>query len=163
MRPGDRVKLPKAVAKLYEAVEELEKEFNRPFTIDGHLMGSIGEVLARQVFGLILHDPSHQGHDGRCNTRGEVEIKITARNSVAFRGDCNHLIVFKVLNHEEAELIYDGLGEPAMIHAGKQGSNGQRRIALSRLRSLAEQNERVGTKPGHDEQYRRPGSGGRSF
>ena len=50
MKPGDRIKLPAAVKKLYEAVEELEKEYDRPFTIDGHLMGSIGEVLARQAF-----------------------------------------------------------------------------------------------------------------
>lgn len=140
MKPGDRIKLPAAVRKLYEAVEELEKEYDRPFTIDGHLMGSIGEVLARQAFGFILHPPSHKGHDARCDTRGEVEIKITAGNSVAFRDGCNHLVVFKILDHDEAELIYDGLGAPAMVHAGKQGSNGQRRIALSKLRALAQQN-----------------------
>jgi hypothetical protein len=138
MKPGDRIKLPPAVKKLYAAVEELEKQYDRPFTIDGHLMGSIGEVLAWQTFGFVLHPPSHKGHDARCNDRGEVEIKITAGSSVAFRGDCNHLIVFKMLNHDEAELIYDSLGAPAMLLAGKLQKNGQRQIAISRLRALAE-------------------------
>jgi hypothetical protein len=139
MKPGDRISLPEAVAKLYAAVEELEKQYERRFTIDGHLMGSIGEVLAREAFKLTLHPPSYKGHDGLCATRGQVEIKITAGQSVAIRDDCNHLIVFKIIDCNEAQLIYDGLGAPAMLFAGKKGSNGQRRIALSRLRQLAEQ------------------------
>jgi hypothetical protein len=33
MKPGGRMKLPKAVAKIYAAVEELEEEFKQPFTV----------------------------------------------------------------------------------------------------------------------------------
>lgn len=87
MKPGERVKLPKAVAKIYEAVEELKVAYpGRPFTPDGHLIGSIGEVVAREVFGFELYPPSNKGHDARCKTRGDVEVKITAGDSVAFRG-----------------------------------------------------------------------------
>jgi len=36
MKPGDKIKLPKAVARIYEAVEELRQEFpGRPFTRSG--------------------------------------------------------------------------------------------------------------------------------
>lgn len=67
MKPGDKIKLPKAVAKIYEAVEELEKAYpGRPFTPDGHLVGSIGEVVARETFGFELYEPSHKGHDAKC-------------------------------------------------------------------------------------------------
>jgi hypothetical protein len=94
MKPGDRVRLPKAVAKIYEAVEELKAAYpGRPFTPDGHLIGSIGEVVARETFGFDLY--------------------------VA------------------AELVYDGLGAPVLRLAGKPGSNGQRRFAISKLRQLA--------------------------
>jgi hypothetical protein len=42
-----RIKLPEAVAQIYRAVEELEALYRpRKFTPDGHLVGSIGEVLA---------------------------------------------------------------------------------------------------------------------
>jgi hypothetical protein len=93
MKPGDRVKLPKAVAKIYEAVEELEKDYlGRPFTPDGHLIGSIGEVVVRETFGFELYPPSHHGHDARCATRGDVEVKITSGTTVALRGACNHLM-----------------------------------------------------------------------
>jgi hypothetical protein len=138
MKPGDRVKLPKAVAKIYEAVEELKRAYpGRPFTPDGHLIGSIGEVVAREIFGFDLYPPSYKGHDACCKTRGDVEVKITAGNSVAFRGDCNHLIVLRVVSPEAAELVYDGPGAPALRLAGKPGSNGQRRLAISKLRQLA--------------------------
>ncbi|WP_441267699.1 DUF6998 domain-containing protein [Bradyrhizobium sp. 215_C5_N1_1] len=76
-------------------------------------------------------------HDARCKARGDVEIKITAGNSVAFRGDCNHLIVLKLVSPEEAEIVYDDLGASALKLAGKIRSNGQRRLAISKLRQLA--------------------------
>lgn len=87
----------------------MEKAYpGRPFTPDGHLVGSIGEVLARETFGFELYPPSNKGHDAKCATRGEVEVKITAGNAVSFRGACNHLIALKIISPHEAEIIYDG-------------------------------------------------------
>src|SRR5438094_7240644 len=109
MKPGDRVSLPEPIVKIYEAVAELERSYpGRPFTPDGHLVGSIGEVVAREAFGFTLYPPSNKGHDARCEARGDVEIKITAGNMVAFRGDCNHLIVLRIISPQEAEIVYDG-------------------------------------------------------
>jgi hypothetical protein len=46
------------------------------------------------------------------------------------------LVVLKVSNPEEAEIIYDGPGEPAWAAAGKLQKNGQRTIRLSKLKRL---------------------------
>lgn len=93
MKPGDRVKSPKAVAKIYEAVAELEKAYpGRPLTPDGPLVGSNGEFVAREIFGFELYPPSNKGHDAKCATRGDVEVKITAGDGVSFRRACNDLI-----------------------------------------------------------------------
>jgi hypothetical protein len=41
------IKLPVPVAAaVCEAITELETAYGRKFTIDGHLLGSIGEVVA---------------------------------------------------------------------------------------------------------------------
>jgi hypothetical protein len=50
---GERVPLPGPVADIYKAVEELTswRYPGRPFTPDGHLVGSIGEVIAMEAFG----------------------------------------------------------------------------------------------------------------
>ena len=50
---------------------------------------------------------------------------------------CVRLIVLKVISPEEAEIIYDGPGEPVWTNAGNVQKNGQRRISLSKLRKLA--------------------------
>ena len=45
-----RIKLPARVAAIYRAVEELEAAYPlRKFTPDGHLVGSIGEVIAAEA------------------------------------------------------------------------------------------------------------------
>jgi hypothetical protein len=138
MKPGSRVPLPRAIAKIYEAVAELEEKYpGRPFTPDGHLVGSIGEVVAREIFMFELYPPSNRGHDARCTVRGDVEIKITAGKEVAFRGDCNHLIVLQIVSPREAEIIYDGPGAPVLAIAGNMASNGQRRASIARIKALA--------------------------
>jgi hypothetical protein len=139
-------KLPRAVADIYRAVAELEEQYpRRRFTPDGHLIGSIGEVIAREAFGIELHPASRRGHDARCPTRGDVQIKITAGNSIAFRGPCHWLIVFKIISPEEAELIYDGPGAGLWEKAGggRTASNGQRRLSLSKLKTPADNRTQI--------------------
>ena len=134
-----RVPLPAAVAKIYEAVEELEAAYpGRKFTPDGHLVGSIGEVIAAEALGLKLHPASYPGHDAFDGV-GDVQIKMTGPTgkSIALYATCVRLVVLKVVSPHEAEIVYDGPGEPAWAAAGAMGKNGQRVVSLSRLRKLA--------------------------
>lgn len=53
------------VQKLIEIVKELEDDFpGRHFTLDGHLVGSIGEVMAAYYYGIELYKASEKGYDG---------------------------------------------------------------------------------------------------
>jgi Family of unknown function (DUF6998) len=133
-----KVKLPGPVAAIYRAVKELEAEFpGRKFTPDGHLGGSIGEAIAAKALGLTLHPASHPRHDARDATGRDVQIKMTAGNSVALYATCDRLVVLKVNPEElEAEIVYDGSGEPAWAAAGKMQKNGQRVIRLKKLLAL---------------------------
>ncbi len=133
----ERIKLPGPVADIYRAVAELERLYpDRKFTPDGHLVGSIGEVIVRERFGLTLHSMSKPGHDG-FDDAGDIQIKITAGITVGMSADCVRLIVLKIASPEEAEIIYDGPGTPAWAAAGPMQKNGQRNIGLSKLKSLA--------------------------
>jgi hypothetical protein len=131
-----RVKLPKPVADIYRAVGELSKEFpGRKFTPDGHLVGSIGEVVAAKALGLTLYLASRPGHDAH-DANGGVQIKMTAGRSVALYATCTRLVVLTVVSPEEAEIVYDGPGEPVWQAAGPPQKNGQRTIGLSKLKKL---------------------------
>jgi hypothetical protein len=47
------------VQQLIEIVKELEKDFpGRHFTLGGHLVGSIGEVMASYYYGIELYTAS---------------------------------------------------------------------------------------------------------
>lgn len=52
------------IRELFRAAQALADRFpGRPFTPDGHPVGSIGEVLAAERYGLTLQPPSTTGHD----------------------------------------------------------------------------------------------------
>ena len=135
MKPATtRIKLPASVADIYRAVEAMERQYpGRKFTPDGHLVGSIGEVIAAEHFGLTLLPSSHPGHDATDADGRLVQIKLTAGNSISLFADCDRLIVLRVVSPEQAEIVYDGPGAPVWAAAGKMQKNGQRKIALSKL------------------------------
>jgi hypothetical protein len=133
-----RICLPEPVAKIYEAVEELSALYpGRPFTPDGHLVGSIGEVIAAEALGLTLYPPSQPGHDAY-DDDGDVQIKLTAGGSISMYATCDRLVVLRVVSPREAEIAYDGPGDIAWENAGPMAKNGQRRISLARLTRLVE-------------------------
>jgi hypothetical protein len=88
-RKGQRIKLPSPVADIYRAVEALEQRYpGRKFTPDGHLVGSIGEVIAAEHFGLTLLPPSHPSHDAKDAHGMLVQIKLTAGKNVSMYAEC---------------------------------------------------------------------------
>lgn len=132
-----RIRLPKPVRDIYRAVEELQLAYpDRKFTPDGHLVGSIGEVVAKEAFDLVLFPMSHSGHDARDAAGRDVQVKLTGSSSVSMYATCDRLIVLKIVSPDEAEVVYDGDGAPAWSAAGKLQKNGQRTIGLSKLRKL---------------------------
>ena len=131
-----RIPLPAPVAKIYEAVAELSALYpGRPFTPDGHLVGSIGEVIAAEALGLTLYPPSQACHDA-FDANGDVQIKLTAGKSISMYSLCERLVVLKVVTPQEAEIVYDGPGDIAWENAGPMAKNGQRRISIVSLKRL---------------------------
>jgi hypothetical protein len=122
---------------LYRIVAELQKLFpDRPFTPDGHLVGSLGEVIAAYYYNLRLLPPSSEGQDAVAENGKPVEIKITQGTRVAFRNPPDHLLVLKLQPDGTADEIYNGPGDEPWRQAGRMQRNGQRPITLSRLKAL---------------------------
>lgn len=123
--------------QLYGATDSLETIFpGRKFTLDGHLVGSIGEVVAAYMFGLELNPASTKAHDARTKDGREVEIKLTQGRSISLRHEPEHLLVLSRPKGERITVVYNGPGASAWREAGKLQSNGQRAIGLARLRAL---------------------------
>jgi Family of unknown function (DUF6998) len=127
------------VQALRAQVRALEVLFpGRPFTLDGHLVGSIGEVLAAERYGLTLLPPSAEAHDASTADGKRVQIKLTQGKSVALRSNCDHLIVLRLNEAGEAEEIFNGPGAIVWAAVGKMQKNGQRAISIVKLKRLME-------------------------
>lgn len=136
--PNAVSELPDLVRQLRGLVGQLEHLFpERRFTLDGHLLGSIGEVLAAQLYGLKLLPMSEPTHDAETTTTGTpVQIKVTQGTRVALRAEPRHLLVLRLTDDGNATEVYNGPGAPAWSACGKMQDNGQRPISVSRLRQL---------------------------
>jgi hypothetical protein len=132
--------VPKLVERLYAIVAELEAHFpGRPFTLDGHLVGSLGEVLGAAYYDLELLPCSSECHDAVGANGQQVQIKATQCEKVGMRSLCDHLLVLRLSKDGSAHEVYNGPGELAWNAAGPMQRNGQRAIRLSTLSRLASQ------------------------
>ena len=123
---------------LYRIVDRLETLFpDRKFTPDGHLVGSIGEVVAAGMFGLELLPASAPHHDAISVDGRKVQIKFTQGTRVALRAEPDHLLVLRLDRNRSVEVVYNGKGGSPWSQAGKMQKNGQRAISLARLRDIA--------------------------
>lgn len=137
MTTSDVHQIPRLVQELYGVVRRLETLFpGRKFTPDGHLVGSIGEVLAAHSYSLGLLPASAPTHDARSTDGKLVQIKATQGKYVGLRFEPETLLVLKLMPDGTNEEVYNGPGSLAWDNAGKMQSNGQRAIGLSRLRGL---------------------------
>ena len=125
------------IKELYKITNELESSYpGRKFTIDGHLVGSIGEVIVAEHYGLKLLPNSTETHDAVSADGKYVQIKSTQINRIAISSEPNYLIVVKLFSDGSWEEVYNGPGKPVWDNAGKIQKNGQCPVSLSKLRSL---------------------------
>ena len=77
--------LSEKIRALYAIVNDLETAYpGRRFTLDGHMIGSIGEVIAAEAFGLNLLPNSTPEHDAIAYDGRLVQIKVTQRDRIAY-------------------------------------------------------------------------------
>ncbi|HDY84218.1 hypothetical protein LCGC14_0581400 [marine sediment metagenome] len=138
----DREKFKKLISELYSVVAGLEEMFpNRHFTPDGHMVGSIGECLVANAYGLELQTASNKGYDATSRDGRKIEIKATQSKSVAFRSESQYVIVILIMGDGNFEEIYNGPGHLVwkQFCDKKLPSNGQHQISINKLKTLNNQ------------------------
>ena len=133
--------------QLFQIVEQLETEYaeyNRKFTIDGHLIGSIGEVLVAEAFDLKLKDTGTPMIDAvtKDGTNRTVQIKATQIDRVSFSSKHENedvpdqVIVISIDKTGNWKVEFNGPGKLIYENLGKPQKNGQSQISLTKLRRL---------------------------
>ena len=117
-----------AIKKIFRSCQRLTELTKRPFSPDGHLVGSFGEVVAAELLNLTLMPPSNDGYDAIDDQGRRVEIKATTRTSIGLSASgtrAERLVVVVVDGDGETEIAYDGPTAPAWDAAGKARSSFQ--------------------------------------
>ena len=128
--------LRQKVGELVQIVNKLEQAFpGRHFTLDGHLVGSIGEVLAVYYYGVELYPPSAPKHDG-CVDGKEVQIKITQRDVVLLGEEPEYLLVLYLANTGAAFEVYNGPGKLVWDSVKSTDKRGYKHLRVNKLMEL---------------------------
>jgi hypothetical protein len=111
-------------AQLTEAATRLGVARN--FTLDGRLVGDIGEMLAAQYLELTLDETQRRGHDGVTTIEGverQVQVKCRKATPMVNFSTVPELLVVIVFSDDwtEWDIVYNGPGallEPKAVAAG---------------------------------------------
>jgi hypothetical protein len=83
-----RITVPEAVKQMLSIVERLCAAYpKKRFTLDGRLVGDIGEVLAEDAYDLKLFEDVKKHHDAECADGRLVQIKATMKKNLTFPAD----------------------------------------------------------------------------
>jgi hypothetical protein len=144
--PASRVEeIPALIGELLRATQRLNMLFaGRPFTPDGHLVGSIGEVVAEYIYDLDLQRAGTPQIDAHTKDGRTVQIKLTGA-----RGTSYGMRWYKGMEARPADLLvglqltdagfietYNGPYPVELLRDRPDSRNGQVSISLNKLRRL---------------------------
>lgn len=107
-----RLALTQGLSLVFQGIEKLTTAFpGRRFTIDGRLVGDIGEVIAELEYDLMLHEVSQPEYDAVTPDGRRVQIKVTFKDSLTFTSTPDYYLGFKLNRDGTYEEIYNGPGK----------------------------------------------------
>jgi hypothetical protein len=136
--------IKKALALIFQGIERLSDEFpNRKFTIDGRLVGDIGEVIAALEYDIILDDVCGPHYDGTTSDGRRVQVKATFKDQLTFRSIPDYYLGFKLYPDGRHEEIFNGPGKLIYDRYVRRKGIGIRLLAfpIAELRQLSDRVE----------------------
>jgi len=101
-----------ALSLIFKGIERLKDAFpNRSFTIDGRLVGDVGEVIAALEYDIVLHEVIRPNHDVTTSDGRNVQIKATFKDALTFRTVPDYYLGFKLYPDGRHEEVFNGPGK----------------------------------------------------
>jgi len=112
-----RKAISESLSLIFQGIEGLRNAFEgRLFTIDGRLVGDIGEVIAALEYEVVLDEVSQPDHDAITFDGRRVQIKATFKDSLTFKTVPDYYLGLKLYPNGEFEEIYNGPGQKIFEH-----------------------------------------------
>jgi len=139
--PETRKQFNDALALIFEGIDQLTKVFpKRAFTIDGRLVGDVGEAIAAFEYELTLDEVQQPIHDATSKDGRRIQIKATFKNSLTFRQCPDYYLGFKLHPNGDHEEIFNGPGRVILERYKSRKGIGVDLLSfpISELRQLSE-------------------------
>ena len=108
-----QISIPDAVQQMLQIVDLLCKAYpHKKFTLDGRLVGDIGEILVEEAYDLTLFPDLQRHHDAECSAGRLVQIKATMKRQLTFPADHipNYYLGVKVAPNGTFTEVFNGPG-----------------------------------------------------
>jgi hypothetical protein len=132
-----------AIKTLLETVSILHNSYpKKEFTLDGRLVGDLGEVLVEESYDIKLFDGLSKHHDGQTSDGRMVQIKATMKDTLTFPVDHipDYYLGIKINSDGTFTEIYNGPGKIAAeaIKNRRPTKTNLHSVTLSALKKLNE-------------------------
>ena len=75
-----------SLKQIFSGIRQLKKALpSKEFTIDGRLVGDIGEAIVQRDYDLTLYEGLAKDYDGETSCGKKVQIKATFKDSLTFK------------------------------------------------------------------------------
>jgi hypothetical protein len=145
----EEVRMSKAISKsitmLLQIVDELQQAHPaKKFTLDGRLIGDIGEILTEEYYDVSLYEGMSHHHDGVSRDGRKVQIKATMKESLTFPADHipDYYLGIKINRDGSLVEVFNGPGSAA-AKAIERRKHSKTNLHSISIRVLAELSTKV--------------------
>jgi hypothetical protein len=132
----------KALQLIFQGIDLLRTSHDgrRLFTIDGRLVGDIGEIIAAREFDSELDLKSRAHHDAKTRDGKDVQIKATFKDNLTFTTVPVLFLGLKLDKTGGHEVIFNGPGQVISEAFSTRKGIGIRQLSfpINRLKALSE-------------------------
>lgn len=103
-----------SIKQLLEIVNHLHCYYpKKRFTLDGRLVGDLGEVIVEKAYDLQLYEGIHKRYDGITSDGREVQIKATMKEALTYPADHTptYYLGIKINSDGTFKEIFNGPGK----------------------------------------------------
>lgn len=98
--------------KIFSGIRQLKEALpSKEFTIDGRLVGDIGEAIIQRDYDLTLYEGLAKDYDGETPCGKKVQIKATFKDSLTFKKVSDYYLGIKIYENGTYEEIFNGPGK----------------------------------------------------
>jgi hypothetical protein len=126
-----QTKIKEALALIFRGIAQLKSEFHgKQFTIDGRLVGDIGEVIAELEYDLQLFRIQAPLHDGKTSDGRLVQIKAPFKDRLSITEVPDLYLGLQLFEDGTHREVFNGPGQLIKEEYGHRGGFGEKQLSF---------------------------------